>query len=112
MGTYNIPRNLRGETRLLYIFTIKSLITTAAGAVIGLIFYSIFSAVGLGKVGIAFLAIFALIGFAVGTVKIPDLPGIPATKKIAGDSLDEVIKNYIKFKMNRKIYVYTKEENK
>ena len=32
MGTYNIPRNLKGETRLLYIFSIKSLITTAIGA--------------------------------------------------------------------------------
>ena len=34
MGTYNIPRNLKGETRLLYIFSIKSLITTAIGAMV------------------------------------------------------------------------------
>lgn len=34
MGTYNIPRNLKGETRLLYIFSIKSLITTAIGAAV------------------------------------------------------------------------------
>lgn len=32
MGTYYIPRNYKGETRLLYIFSIKSLITTAIGA--------------------------------------------------------------------------------
>ena len=35
MGTYYIPRNYRGETRILYIFTVKSLISTALGAIIG-----------------------------------------------------------------------------
>ena len=34
MGTYYIPRNYKGETRFLYIFTVKSLITTAIGAVV------------------------------------------------------------------------------
>ena len=38
MGTYYIPRNVKGETRILYIFTVKSLITTAVGALIGSIF--------------------------------------------------------------------------
>ena len=28
MGIYTIPRNLKGETRILLIFSIKSLITT------------------------------------------------------------------------------------
>ena len=35
MGTYTIPRNLKGETRLLLVFSVKSLITTAIGAAIG-----------------------------------------------------------------------------
>ena len=112
MGTYNIPRNLRGETRILYIFSVKSLITTAVGALLGSIFYLIFAAVGIGNVGIVLLIIFALIGFGIGTVKIPFLAAFPVTKKIGGDSLDEIIRKYIKFKMNRKIYVYTKEEEK
>ena len=42
MGTYQIPRNYRGETRLLVIFTVKSLITTLAGAAIGALFLLIF----------------------------------------------------------------------
>ena len=42
MGTYYIPRNLRGETRIFYIFTIKSLISTACGLLVGLIFLLIF----------------------------------------------------------------------
>ena len=47
MGSYYIPRNLRGETRLLYIFTVKSLITTVAGALIGSVFLFIFSIMNL-----------------------------------------------------------------
>ena len=42
MGTYYIPRNYRGESRILYIFTVKSLITTAVGAMLGFIFFAIF----------------------------------------------------------------------
>lgn len=110
MGTYYIPRNLRGETRILYIFTVKSLITTLLGSLVGGIFYLIFSLLGLGKVGIVALAIFALLGYALGAFNIPILNGIPFTKKIGGEPVSEIITRYIKFKMNRKIYTYTKEE--
>lgn len=110
MGTYNIPRNLRGETRILIIFSVKSLITTAIGALIGAIFLLIFSLLGLKIVGIIIMAMLALIGYAMGTFKIPTIAGLPFTKKIGGESLDEIIKRYIKFRMNRKIYTYTKEE--
>ena len=113
MGTYTIPRNLKGETRILYIFSVKSLITTAAGALIGLIFYFIFGVLlGIKPLGVTILAIFALIGFGIGTIKIPTLSGLPFTKKIGGESLDEIIKRYILFKMNKKSYSYsiTKEE--
>lgn len=110
MGTYNIPRNLRGETRILNIFSVKSLITTAIGALIGFIFYFIFSLLALKIVGIIIMAVFAIIGYAVGAFKIPTIAGLPFTKKIGGESVDEIIRRYVKFKMNRKIYTYTKEE--
>lgn len=110
MGTYNIPRNLRGETRILIIFSVKSLITTAIGALIGLIFLLIFSMVGIKVVGVIIMAIFALIGYAIGAVKIPTVAGLPFTKKVGGESVDEIIKRYFKFRMNKKIYTYTKEE--
>lgn len=112
MGTYYIPRNVKGETRLLYIFSIKSLITTAVGAFLGFIFYLLFMMIGLDTVGIVFVVALALIGFIVGAVKIPIIAGIPITRKIGGESLDQIILNYIKFKKNRKLYVYTKEEKK
>lgn len=110
MGTYNIPRNLRGESRILYIFSVKSLITTAGGALIGGLIYFLFLMMGLSKIGFIFLGAFALIGFGIGTIKIPNIASLPFTKKIAGDSLDDIILKYIKFKKNKKIYVYTKEE--
>ncbi len=56
------------------------------------------------------MAVCALIGYAIGSVKIPTLSGIPFTKKVGGESLDEIIRRYAKFKMNKKIYTYTKEE--
>ena len=110
MGTYYIPRDLGGETRILIIFSVKSLITTAIGAAVGLIFYLIFNALGLGVVGIITMAVLALIGFAAGTFKIPTIAGLPFTKKVGGEPISEIILRYIKFRANRKIYSYTKEE--
>ncbi len=107
MGTYYIPRNLRGETRLLYIFTVKSLITTGIGALIGSIFFFIIGMVlGEKTVGIVILAIFAVIGWAIGALKIPTIAGLPFTKNVGGESIDEILKRYIKFKMNKKVYTY------
>ena len=39
MQTYEIPRNYKGEGRILYIFSTKGLIYTCVGAGVGLIFY-------------------------------------------------------------------------
>lgn len=114
MGTYYIPRNYKGETRILYIFSIKSLITTAIGAGIGALFLFLFSALALKTVGIVIMAVFAIIGYIIGAVKIPTIVSIPVTKKIGGESISEIIIRYIKFKKKRKIYTYyesnTKEE--
>lgn len=118
MGTYYIPRNVKGETRILYIFTIKALITTAAGAMLGILFYFIFAIMGLKTIGIIFIAVLSIIGYGLGMIKIPTLSGIPITKKIGGDPLSEIIMKYIKFKKGKKRYTYTqlihdeKEESK
>lgn len=110
MGTYYIPRNYRGESRILYIFTVKSLITTAIGAIFGSIFFFIFKALGMTLIGAIIMGIFAFIGFAIGALKIPTIVGIPITKKIGGEPIGEIIIRYIKFKKKRKMYTYTKEE--
>lgn len=61
MGTYYIPRNYRGESRILYIFTVKSLITTAVGAMIGSIFFLVFKSLNMTPVGLAIMAFFAFL---------------------------------------------------
>jgi len=111
MGTYNLPRNVKGEGRILFIFSTKGLITTCIGGGIGLIFYAIFSLFGLKTVGIIITLIFAAIGYAIGMLKVPNTNGMEITKKTGGENIDEVIMRYIKFKTNKKkYYVYTKEE--
>lgn len=110
MGTYYIPRNYKGETRILYIFTVKSLITTAIGAGVGALFFVLLSSVGMKLPGIIAMAVCAVIGWVIGALKIPTIVAIPITKKIGGEPIGEIIFRYIKFKKNRKIYTYTKEE--
>lgn len=111
MGTYYIPRNYKGETRILYIFTVKSLVTTAIGAVVGSIFYLVLAAMSMKMIGLIIMALFAVIGWAIGALKIPTVVAIPITKKIGGEPLSEIIMRYIKFRKNKKIYMYyTKEE--
>ena len=63
-------------------------------------------------VGIVIMAIFALIGYVIGAVKIPNLTGLRFTKNVGGESIGEIIIRYFKFKMNKKLYTYTdtKEE--
>lgn len=113
MGPYNIPRNVKDEGRILFIFTGKSMITTMIGAVIGFLFNLIFSAFGMQLVGMIMIAIFALIGFCIGTFKVPEIGAFSFTKKISGESLDDIIIRAIKFKkLKNKIYVYDKEETK
>ena len=112
MGTYYIPRNYGGESRILYIFTVKSLISTAIGAVVGLLFYFVFKFLTLNTVGVVLLIVFSVLGYILGALKIPTISGLAITKKIGGEPISEIIFRYIRFKKNKKIYTYTstKEE--
>ena len=49
------------------------------------------------NVGMIIMAVFAVIGYVIGAVKIPTIVGIPITKKIGGEPLSEIIIRYIKF---------------
>ena len=115
MGTYYIPRNVKGEGRILYVFSTKALIYTAIGAIIGAVIGAIFGLIGLGIVTAIFIAIFGFAGFAIGTFKIPKISMIKSTKDTNGEDVDEIIKRYVKFRMKQKkiyaLYTKTKEEN-
>ncbi len=111
MGTYNIPRNVKGEGRLLFIFSTKALIYSGIGAIAGGIFYIIFSLFNLKFVGIIFVVLFAIIGFSIATFKMPKISKFEITDKTGGEDIDDIIKRAVKFKMKKnKYYVYTKED--
>ena len=93
------------------IFSTKSLITTLVTAAVGFIFYLIFSMVGLKTVGLILVGIFALVGFIIGTCKMPKIETLQVARQTAGENLDDIIKRAIKFKLKKnRIYVYAKEE--
>ena len=111
MGTYNLPRSVKGEGRILFIFTGKSMLYTVIAGAFGLIFYFIFHAMGLTIVGIVITLIFAVIGFIIGTLKMPNLGKFKFAQKTGGENIDDIIKRAIKFKTKgRKIYIYREEE--
>lgn len=112
MGTYNLPRNVKGEGRILFIFTGKSMLYTLIAGIAGLLlFYLPFSAFGMTMVGIIGTVAFALIGFIIGTIKMPNISKFEFTKKTGGENIDDIIKRAIKFKTKgKKIYVYREED--
>lgn len=111
MGTYNLPRSVKGEGRILFIFTGKSMIYTVVGGGIGLIFYYICSLMKANVIGIGITIALALIGFLIGTIKMPNISTFDFTKKTGGENLDDIIKRAIKFKTKgKKIYIYEEEE--
>ena len=111
MGTYRVPRNTKGESRILLIFSTKAMIYTVVGIGIGLPFKLVFDFVGVQYAGIIIMAILGLIGFSVATFKIPAINGFPVTKEVAGEQIDDIIVRYFKFRRaSKKIYVSEKIE--
>ena len=112
MGTYNLPRNVKGEGRILFIFSAKALICTAIGGAIGIPFYLICSLLSIGVVGLVIIVLFGLIGFVIGTFKVPESNNFKITKNTGGENIDDVIKRGIKFKMQKnRIYIYDDMDN-
>lgn len=111
MATHYIPRNVKGEGRILMIFSTKALLYTGIGIGVGFPFYLLFNSFGLIYVGIGFMVVLGLIGFAIATFKIPDSTAFKFTQKLGGERIDDVILRALKFKFKKnKIYVYETED--
>ena len=110
MGTYMIPRNTKGEGRILFIFSTKALIFTVVGAGIGLPFYWLCKSLGAQYVGFGIIGVLGLIGFICGTFKIPDSGALKVTRLVGGENIDDVVLIYIKFKKKKNRIYITKEE--
>jgi hypothetical protein len=104
--TYTVPRNVKGESRLLYIFTMRSFLTTAIGGMIGFVVSFIFGIIGLKLVGMIAMVIFAAIGFAVGSLTIPDSPIVGNLRKAGGEKIGDILIRTITFRKRKKIYIY------
>lgn len=96
------------------VFSTKALIYTCITGAIGLAFYYIFAKLfNLQIVGIIIALIFALIGFSVGTFKIPDSDGMEISRKLGGEEIDKAFLRWFKFKRRGNvIYTYLGKEDK
>lgn len=113
-GPYNIPRNYKGESKILFIFSTKAFLWTGGGVFVGLVLNFILSKIiGIPKIGTVLIVIFGVLGFIVGTFKVPEIAGFKFTQKVGGEEIDKVFFRWIKFKKNgKKIYIYKEEEQK
>lgn len=112
MNTYMIPREATNENRFLF-FTQEAAIFTLIGFVCGLFFTGLFSILSsnlgipiLSYIGWGICAIFAGIGYCLGTFNLPESTAFDFLKKAGGEPLYVIVKRVIKFKRNRKIYFF------
>ena len=106
--SYYVPRSAKGEGRILYIFTIKSFATTLVCSAIGAgIAFLIKGIVGMSIFGmIGFIIPFALVGFALGAMTIPDIPIIGPLRKAGGENVLDILIRLISFRSKKKLYIY------
>lgn len=112
--SYYVPRSVKGESRLLVIFTVKSFIFTIAfGLIGGFMWYLGSSLFGMGLVGgIIVTGIFGGLGYLIGAAKIPDSPLMGPFQKAGGEYLSDIILRFITFKGRKKIYLYNYDRKK
>ena len=119
MRSYLIPRDVKGETRILTYFSPKSFIFTIVGILIGTVCFFIFSLLSLKVTGVIVLLIIAVISFVVGALKIPETNAFAFFKDTGGEQIDDILWRYFKFngikliglRGSKKIYVYGRRED-
>lgn len=106
--SYTVPRSAKGESRILYIFSIKSMATTIGFAMIGVIIYFIIkSFVSLSLIQmILIIAPFGGIGYVIGAATIPDVPLMGPLQKAGGENVFDILLRLITFRGKKKIYMY------
>ena len=112
--SYTVPRSAKGESRILYIFTLKSMATTVGFGFIGIIIYFILKLFIEGSLITMILTIFpfAGLGYIIGAAKIPDVPLMGPLQKAGGENVSDILLRLISFKSKKKIYIYGKDRNK
>ena len=104
--TYTVPRKVKGESRILMIFSVKSLLATIAGAAIGILPALLFASAGFTKIGFGIVAEIGAIGFGLVTLKIPDSAVMGKFRKAGGEIVGDILFRTLTFGKRKKIYVY------
>lgn len=106
--SYMIPRDTKGEGKILMIFSKKSFLWTIACAAVGLVtVYPICAIFGASLIGLVFVLLFGLVGFVIGTFKMPNSQNFEILRKTGGEDIDEILMRLYKFKKGgKKIYLY------
>lgn len=114
--SYYVPRSVKGETRILYIFTIKSFITTVVFGLIGAMIWYVLGALGsnIGMfLGLLITGLFGGIGYVIGAVTIPDVPAMGPLRKAGGENISNILFRLFTFRWRKRIYLYNyKREEK
>lgn len=111
--TYPVPRSVKGETRILYVFSVKSLMFTIGFGLVGLVIGYLLSMLGLsGTVTLVVTGVFAVVGFCIGALSIPDSPIVGNLRKAGGEPISDILFRTIMFKGKKKIYLYREGGNK
>lgn len=106
--SYTIPRDTKGEGRILMIFSKKSFMWTLIFAGAGLItIYPICAIFGKSLIGMIGVLLFGLIGFGIGALKMPNSQNFEIFRKTGGEDIDEILIRLFKFKKGgKKVYLY------
>lgn len=112
--TYSVPRSVKGETRVLIIFTIKSFISTVVLLIIGFLITNIIgNAIKINLLSqIMILGVFGLIGFGLGSLKIPDNAIMGRLRTANGEEISTILFRAVLFRFKRKIYIYNLNRGK
>lgn len=107
-GSYFVPRSVKGESRILYIFTVKSFVITLVFGLFGwLISYLVGMFIKMNIVAtLIVIGIFAAIGYGLTTIKIPDVPMMGKLRRAGGENIGAMIIRAITFKKKKKLYLY------
>ena len=108
-SSFYVPRSVKGESRILYIFTIKSFIVTLIFGLVGAGIWFLLTSFNINVElvpGLIIVGIFGGIGYALATVIIPDVPFMGPLRKAGGENIGAMILRLISFRGRKKIYLY------
>ncbi len=112
-GSYYVPRSVKGESRILFIFTVKSFLLTLAFGMIGVVIWMVGGQFGMPMMaGLISVVVTGGIGFAIGAVTIPDSPAMGPLRKAGGENLFDILVRLVMFRGKKRIYIYDYKREK